>query len=65
MECKFKFNDYDVWNLITDTFCYLPISALLNDKNLLLHGGLSPRLELLNQINKINSIFIRILGTLV
>lgn len=45
MECKFKYENFDVWNLITDTFCYLPISAILNNDNLLIHGGLTPELE--------------------
>ena len=48
MECQFKYENNEIWNIITDTFNYLPIAALLNNQDLCIHGGLTPSLEILN-----------------
>lgn len=37
-----------------DTFDCLPISALINGKFLTVHGGISPSMKYVKDINKIN-----------
>ncbi|KAM0985460.1 hypothetical protein ACFX13_012944 [Malus domestica] len=49
-ECKQRFN-VRLWKEFTDCFNCLPVAALLEDKILCMHGGLSPELNNLNQIN--------------
>lgn len=51
MECKFKYGDSAMWELFTDTFNNLPLTATINDKYYALHGGLSPFLEYVEDIN--------------
>jgi len=42
-ECLQKYNgNSKIWKILTDTFDYLPISALVNKEILCFHGGLSP-----------------------
>lgn len=42
-----------MWKKFTDCFNNLPIAALIEDKILCMHGGLSPDLTDLNQIREI------------
>ncbi|CAN6725996.1 unnamed protein product [Malus baccata var. baccata] len=49
-ECKQRFN-VRLRKEFTDCFNCLPVAALLEDKILCMHGGLSPELNNLNQIN--------------
>lgn len=51
-ECKRRFNTR-LWRIFTDCFNCLPVAALIDEKILCMHGGLSPELENLNQINEI------------
>ncbi|XP_009151182.1 serine/threonine-protein phosphatase PP1 [Brassica rapa] len=51
-ECKRRFN-VRLWKIFTDCFNCLPVSALIDDKILCMHGGLSPELDNLNQIREI------------
>ncbi|KAF8105466.1 hypothetical protein N665_0157s0052 [Sinapis alba] len=51
-ECKRRFN-VRLWKIFTDCFNCLPVAALIDDKILCMHGGLSPELENLNQIREI------------
>jgi len=51
-ECKRRYN-IALWKTFTDCFNCLPIAALIDRKILCMHGGLSPELESLGQINKI------------
>lgn len=48
-ECKRRFN-VRLWKLFTDCFNCLPVAALIDEKILCMHGGLSPDLNSLNQI---------------
>ncbi len=52
-ECKKRYN-VKLWKLFCDTFNCLPVAALIDDKILCMHGGISPQLNDLDQINKIN-----------
>ncbi|KAL9271564.1 Serine/threonine-protein phosphatase PP1-like protein [Drosera capensis] len=48
-ECKRRFN-VRLWKVFTDCFNCLPVAALIDDKILCMHGGLSPDLQNLDQI---------------
>jgi serine/threonine-protein phosphatase PP1 catalytic subunit len=49
-ECKRRYN-VKLWRSFTDLFNYLPVVALIDEKILCMHGGLSPDLRNLSQIN--------------
>ncbi|KAK3190322.1 hypothetical protein Dsin_029883 [Dipteronia sinensis] len=51
-ECKRRFN-IRLWKIFTDCFNCLPVAALIDEKILCMHGGLSPDLHNLNQIRNI------------
>lgn len=51
-ECKRRFN-VRLWKTFTDTFNCLPVAALIDDKILCMHGGLSPDLKSLDQVRNI------------
>jgi serine/threonine-protein phosphatase PP1 catalytic subunit len=51
-ECKKKYN-VRIWKIFIDCFNCLPIAALIDEKILCMHGGLSPELKSLNQIKLI------------
>lgn len=46
--------DIEVYNLLCDTFDSLPLMALVNNKFLCIHGGLSPSFKILDDIKVIN-----------
>ncbi|XP_030470785.1 serine/threonine-protein phosphatase PP1 isozyme 3-like isoform X1 [Syzygium oleosum] len=51
-ECKRRFN-VRLWKMFTDCFNCLPVAALIDEKILCMHGGLSPDLNDLNQIRRL------------
>ncbi|RRT64561.1 hypothetical protein B296_00020402 [Ensete ventricosum] len=51
-ECKRRYN-VRLWKVFTDCFNCLPVAALVDDKILCMHGGLSPELNNLDQIRNI------------
>ncbi|KAL0390355.1 UNVERIFIED_CONTAM: Serine/threonine-protein phosphatase PP1 isozyme 2 [Sesamum calycinum] len=51
-ECKRRFN-VRLWKVFTDCFNCLPVAALIDDKILCMHGGLSPDLTNLDQIRSL------------
>lgn len=51
-ECKRRFN-VRLWKIFTDCFNCLPVAALIDEKIICMHGGLSPDLQNLEQINEI------------
>jgi serine/threonine-protein phosphatase PP1 catalytic subunit len=51
-ECKRRYS-VKLWKLFSDCFNSLPIAALINDKIICMHGGLSPDLQTLEQLKKI------------
>ncbi len=53
-ECTRKYGNPNAWNLFMDVFDYMPISCLIGGKIFCVHGGLSPRLKRLDQINAID-----------
>eukprot|EP00933_Yihiella_yeosuensis_P060955 TRINITY_DN63764_c0_g1_i1.p1 TRINITY_DN63764_c0_g1~~TRINITY_DN63764_c0_g1_i1.p1 ORF type:complete len:301 (-),score=34.17 TRINITY_DN63764_c0_g1_i1:61-963(-) len=51
-ECKRRYS-IRLWKTFTDCFNCLPVSAVVEDKMLCMHGGLSPELSQLEQINRV------------
>jgi len=51
-ECKRRYN-IKLWKTFSDVFNCLPVAALIDEKILCMHGGLSPELSNLDQIVKI------------
>lgn len=51
-ECKRRYN-IKLWKNFIDVFNWLPIAALIDEKILCMHGGLSPELASLEQIKRI------------
>jgi serine/threonine-protein phosphatase PP1 catalytic subunit len=51
-ECKKRYS-VKLWKKFCDTFNYLPVAALIDDKILCMHGGLSPELKDLDQIRNL------------
>ncbi|CAN6172656.1 unnamed protein product [Urochloa humidicola] len=51
-ECKRRFN-VKIWKIFTECFNCLPVAALIDDKILCMHGGLSPELKNMDQIRNI------------
>ncbi|XP_047334201.1 serine/threonine-protein phosphatase PP1 isozyme 2-like [Impatiens glandulifera] len=52
VECKYRLNEM-VWRVFNQCFNYLPIAALIDNKILCMHGGLSPFLDNLDQIRNL------------
>ena len=53
-ECVQKFGNANVWKMFTDLFNYLPISAIVENKIFCLHGGLSPDIETIDEIRRLD-----------
>lgn len=49
-ECLRKYGSVNVWRYCTEIFDYLSLSALIEDRVLCVHGGLSPSINTLDQI---------------
>ena len=54
-ECFKKYgNNPGIWNTFMDLFDFLPLCALIENKILCLHGGLSPNIQTLEEINQLD-----------
>lgn len=53
-ECLRKYGNTNVWKYFTDTFDFLPLTALVENQIFCLHGGLSPTIDSLDHIRQIN-----------
>ncbi|SCO66576.1 protein phosphatase-beta, putative [Plasmodium vivax] len=54
-ECMRKYDgDYNAWRYITDAFDYLPLTAIISNQIFCDHGGISPYLHTINQINNLD-----------
>jgi serine/threonine-protein phosphatase PP1 catalytic subunit len=51
-ECKRRYN-FKVWKMFGDCFNCLPVCAIIDDKIMCMHGGLSPDLTNLEQITRV------------
>ena len=52
-ECKRRYN-VRIWKSFTELFNYLPVAAIIDDKILCMHGGLSPELKNIQNIAEIS-----------
>lgn len=52
-EINRKYGNSNPWHYLTDVFDHMPISALVDGKILCVHGGLSPKIKRIDQINTI------------
>ena len=50
-ECLRKYGNANVWQYFTSLFDYLPLTAVVDNNIFCLHGGLSPSIDTLDQIN--------------
>jgi len=52
-EINRKYGNSNPWQYLTDLFDYLPIAAVVDGRVFCVHGGLSPKMKRLDQINTI------------
>ena len=50
-ECLRKYASVNVWRYCCEIFDYLSLSAIIDDRILCVHGGLSPSINTLDQVN--------------
>jgi hypothetical protein len=55
-ECLRKYGNANVWKYFTDTFDYLPMTAVVSDRIFCLHGGLSPSIDTLDHARELDRV---------
>ena len=48
-----RYSSKKIWQTFQNVFNYIPVSAIIDEKILCMHGGLSPDLEKIEQIKQI------------
>jgi serine/threonine-protein phosphatase 2B catalytic subunit len=52
-ECDVKY-DEEIYERVMESFDSLPLACLINEKFIAVHGGISPDVRKISEINKIN-----------
>lgn len=55
-ECLRKYSSAAVWRAFTDLFDYIPITAVVENEIFCLHGGLSPSIDTLDNIRRLDRV---------
>jgi serine/threonine-protein phosphatase 2A catalytic subunit len=55
-ECLKKYGNSTVWRLFTNLFDYLPVAALVENEIFSLHAGLSPSIDILDDLRRLNRV---------
>jgi serine/threonine-protein phosphatase 2A catalytic subunit len=55
-ECFKKYGSDEIWKTFTELFNYFPLSAVIDEEIFCVHGGLSPSIDTIDQIRKLNRI---------
>ena len=53
-ECMRKYENNNVWKMLTELFDYLPLTAVVEGQIFGTHGGLSPNIKTLDDIRKLD-----------
>ena len=53
-ETKRKYGNDEIFKIICEVFNFMPLAAIINNKIFCIHGGLTPDLETIEEINKID-----------
>lgn len=55
-ECIQKYGDERVWKCFTQLFSFFPIAAIIEERFFTVHGGLSPSICSIDQIQELNRV---------
>ena len=55
-ECLKKYGTVNVWKAFTDVFDYLPLAAVVDNSLFCVHGGLSPTINTLKEIDELDRV---------